>query len=147
MCNYSSLVFTSLDPDPYGHFSDPGSGSGSAWKLMQIRKTAAIMSTFEQSPIKVLQYIRSPSCSCWPLCFHLVIARTTGSLCPKLIKCGKFQSNCFSLSFAPQMYTIHCIYSIYILSILSEQVNFILLLRNLREIVHKQQRQWYIAES
>ena len=39
LCNYSSLVFTSLDPDPdpYGHFWDPGSRS--AWKLMRIRNT------------------------------------------------------------------------------------------------------------
>ena len=30
-----------LDPDPYGHFWDPGSGS--AWKLMRIRNTAFII--------------------------------------------------------------------------------------------------------
>ena len=44
LCNFSSLVFTSLDPDlhpdldPYRHFWDPGSGS--AWKLLRIRNTA-----------------------------------------------------------------------------------------------------------
>ena len=36
-CIFSSLVFTSLDPDPYGHFWDPKSGF--AWKLMRIRNT------------------------------------------------------------------------------------------------------------
>ena len=43
------------NPDPYGHFWDPGSGS--AWKLMRIRNTAFFMSEWDQRSTKIHGYL------------------------------------------------------------------------------------------